>query len=302
MTRDVFGLLRLPPLMTRCAGRPTLAIGLIDGPAAPDHPLLAPVVRTIGARDGTMKARRETRAGLAVRHGTFLAGILSAYRDRGAPALCPECRLLVRPIFEDLDREGLPDAAPDVLAGAIEECMEAGARILNLSLAAARPALHGHARLQAALDSACRRGVLVVAAAGNQGVIGSSTLLRHPWVIPVAACDLQARPIAYTNLSHGIGRRGVSAPGVEITSLAPDGGLARMGGTSVAAPLVTGMLALLWSLAPRASAHEIRAALVAPSRRPSRIVPPVADGVAASARLGIALPDLPDDSPEVAAC
>ncbi|MBV8111318.1 MAG: hypothetical protein JO012_16295, partial [Hyphomicrobiales bacterium] len=48
---------------------------------------------------------------------------------------------------------------------------------------------HGERELGLALDMAARCGVIVVAAVGNQRIVGSSTLTRHPWVIPVAACD-----------------------------------------------------------------------------------------------------------------
>ena len=39
------------------------------------------------------------------------------------------------------------------------------------------------------MNHAAHRGVITVAAAGNQGTVGSSAITRHPWVIPVAACD-----------------------------------------------------------------------------------------------------------------
>ena len=68
-----------------------------------------------------------------------------------------------------------------------------GARIINLSLALAQRSTRGEQALEEALNQAVRRGVIVVAAAGNQGTLGSSAITRHPWVIPVVACDLRGQ-------------------------------------------------------------------------------------------------------------
>ena len=117
----------------------------------------------------------------------------------------------------------MPSATPEELATAIIECIDAGARVINLSLALAQPSVKGEQALEQALNQAARRGVIVVAAAGNQGTLGSSAITRHPWVIPVVACDLRGRPMNESNLGSSIGRRGLSAPGDSITSLGSEG-------------------------------------------------------------------------------
>ena len=132
--------------------------------------------------------------------------------------------------------------------------------------------------MQAALDYAARRAVIVVAAAGNQSMVGSSVITRHPWVVPVAGCDLQGQPQSLSNLGSSIGKRGLLGPAEGITSLGAEGKPVSLGGTSVAAPFVTGAFALLWSQFPVASAAELLLA-VRGTRRPSRvgIVPPLLD-------------------------
>ena len=72
---------------------------------------------------------------------------------------------------------------------------------------------------EAALDHAMRRGVLVVAAAGNQATVGSTVITRHPWVIPVVAYDADGAPMGQSNFGNSIGRRGLGAPGDRVTSL-----------------------------------------------------------------------------------
>jgi subtilisin family serine protease len=172
----------------------------------------------------------------------------------------------------------LPSATPGELAKAIVECIEGGARVLNLSAAFAQPSSRGERELEEALDYAAQLGIIVVAAAGNQGTIGSSGITRHPWVIPVAACDLRGRPVGQTNLGSSVGRRGLLAPGEGVTSLSAEGAPRTLGGTSVAAPFVTGTIALLWLMFPRASAAEVKHAVTsAYGRRRITVVPPLLD-------------------------
>src|SRR5262249_53268633 len=194
-------------------------------------------------------------------HGTFVAGILSAKRGSIAPAICPNCTLLVRPIFAETTAANgdMPSAGPEELAQAILDCIEAGARVLNVSAAIAQPSIKAERALRQALDQATKRGVIVIAAAGNQGTLGSTAITCHPWVIPVVGYDLQGRPMNHSNLGNSIGRRGLGAPGDQITSLGAEGKPLTLGGTSAAAPFVAGAVGLVWSgvfLAPPPPPHN----------------------------------------------
>ena len=169
----------------------------------------------------------------------------------------------------------------------------AGARIINLSVGLMAPPLRAERGLEQALQEAARRGAVVVAAAGNQGVVGGSAITRHPWVIPVVACDRQGRALAASNLGASIGRYGVAAPGHDITSLAAAGGYAKFSGTSAAVPFVSGTVALLWSLFPGASATRLRLAIMAGPARRRSVAPPLLDAWAAyqtltSSNIGVA--------------
>jgi subtilisin family serine protease len=276
---DFLNLVQLAPLMNLSSGIPEIVIGLMDGPVAVNHQdIVAESVRGIGGEPGAGCAHSGSAA---CTHGTFTAGILSAKRGSPAPAICPGCTLLVRPIFKESAAENgaLPSATPAELAKAIVECIEAGAQVLNLSAAFAQPSSRGERELEETLDYAVQLGVIVVAAAGNQGSLGSSVITRHPWVIPVAACDLRGRPVGQTNLGSSVGRRGLLAPGEGVVSLGAEGEPRTMGGTSVAGPFVTGTIALLWSIYPKASAAEVKSAVTmsAYGRRRTTIVPPLLD-------------------------
>ena len=263
--------------MARTEGRAEVTIGLIDGPVFLRHPNLAQgrVREVPGAQGACMNASSG-----ACRHGTFVAGVLTAVRGGPAPAICPGCTLLVRPIFAEAAAapDQAPSATPQALAAAILECVERGARVINLSLGLAQPSGRQEPALDQAFDEAMRRGVVVVAAAGNQGTLGGSALTRHPWVIPVVGFDLSGRPMNDSNFSGSIGRRGLGAPGDGVTSLGADGDPLTLGGTSVATPFVTGAIALLWSEFPAASAAHLKLALTqASGRRRASVVPPLLD-------------------------
>jgi subtilisin family serine protease len=275
-------LVKLISLMERTAGSPKIKIGLIDGPVVTRHSELAGahLYEILGDNSATCSQVNST----ACLHGTFVAGILSAKRNSPAPAICPNCTLLIRPIFTETRKgnEHMPSATPEELATAIIDCIQAGALIINMSLALAQPSIKGEQVLEEAFNQAVRHGVILVVAAGNQGTLGSSAITRHPWVIPVVACDLQGRPMNTSNLGSSIGRRGLSAPGDGITSLGSEGQSLTLGGTSVAVPFVTGAIALLWSQFPSATAAQIKLAITQapPMRRPS-VVPPLLDAAMA---------------------
>ena len=278
--RDPLDLVNLAPLMARTEGASSVVVALIDGPVALDHAALPRErVRTLGGAGGVCTVANSA----ACRHGTLVAGVLAARRGTGAAAICPGCTLLVRPIFTESQAtlDDQPAATPVDLAAAVRDCIASGAWIVNLSAALVQPSLNDERALQDVLDSAARRGVLIVAAAGNQGAVGGTAITRHPWVIAVAACDERGRPLAYTNLSASIGQRGLLAPGQGVVGLDATGGAASVHGTSAATPLVAGAAALLWSEFPRASAAQVRLALVQSAGSRRSVVPPLLDAGAA---------------------
>jgi subtilisin family serine protease len=263
----------LTALMEQSAGRPEVIVGLIDGSVAATHSDLATEsIRILSQASASARA-----SAAALRHGTFVAGILAAKRGSAAPAICPGCTLVVRPIFLQAANASTPSASPQDLAEAIIDCVEAGARILNLSLALATVSPNREPQLVQALDHAAAHGTLVVAAAGNQGTVGGSAITRHPWVIPVVACDVAGRPLAVSNLGSSIARRGLMAPGDAVTSLGFNGEPFTSSGTSAATPFVTGTLALLLSIFSDANAAEAKSATTRADVRRAAIVPPMLD-------------------------
>ncbi len=292
---NALSLVGLPRLMARGAGSPAVGVALIDGPVALGHPLLASAtLRLLGPPESQSCAGG---GDAACDHGTFVAGVLAGRRAAGVPGLCEGCTILVRPVFASVAPTpgGAPGVEPPALAAAIDEVVDAGAQVINLSLALTPQAVGPRLReLATALDRAAAHGVIVVAAAGNDATVGGSALTRHPATIPVAACDPTGAPLGYSNLGISIGRRGLAAPGEGVTSLGAGGGVRTLGGTSVAVPFVAGAAALLSSEFPGATGDQIRAALTRHeppdrARRPS-VVPPLLNAWASYQRLAALVP------------
>jgi subtilisin family serine protease len=258
---DPTTLVKLQSLMAASSGSPNITIGLVDGPVDFNH---------LAFEESALRAVTESQAvtckdasNTACRHGTFVAGILCAKRGLAAPAICPGCSLLLRPVFREETADSgnkdtiFPSTSPEELSEAIIEVVNAGANIINLSLGLSTSSLIRYSVLQEAYDYARLHGSIIVAASGNQGNIGSISLFQNEWIIPVAACNEYGQLDLLSNFGPSIGYRGLMAPGINVTSTKSGGGYTMMSGTSFAAPFVTGTIALLWSVFPSASAAEI---------------------------------------------
>lgn len=275
----------LSGLMERTQGDRQVVIGLVDGPVAVQH---------IDLDGGVQHARPLEAKGCshsgsaACRHGTFIAGVLCGTRASVAPGIAPGCSLQMQTVFTEHpagSSTALPRASDELLADGIRQCIGAGARLVNLSVSMAWG--WGRSRaLAEALALAHSKGTLVIAAAGNDAVLGSSPLTAHPWVVPVVATGADRRPLPSANLSARMGHRGLSAPGTPLRSLGPEPGGQVMSGSSVAAAIVTGTAALLWSIRPTMSAANLRSILVDAGRpRRNGLVPPFLDADRAWRRL-----------------
>ena len=260
--------------MARTSGNPHVVVAMIDGPVLTSHPDLAASIREL---PGSGRSLPFAGQRWDYQLGTFTAGMLCARRDSSAPAICPGCTLLVRCVpteATDLVTRA-PRAQSADVAAAIIECVDEGARVINLGVQLEHPASSSSDALRAALDHAADRGVGIVAAADDDGRADASPIAEHRWVIPVVAYDSLGKPIADTNLSPAIERRGLGAPGVDITSLGTGSEVVTLTGATVPLAFVTGTIALLQSEFPAVSLGGIKFALTQgySAGRPSSIPP-----------------------------
>jgi hypothetical protein len=103
-------LVTLPPLMRLTRGRPEIKIGLIDSPVATHHPKLvgANIQQTAHSPIACVQANHA-----ACQHGTLVAGVLCGQRNSVAPAICPDCPVLVCPVFTEAKADRTPSTTPE---------------------------------------------------------------------------------------------------------------------------------------------------------------------------------------------
>jgi subtilisin family serine protease len=185
----------------------------------------------------------------ALGHGTHVAGIVHL--------VAPEAKILDARV---LNADGQGNIF--VVAEAIADAVAAGADVLNLSFGTVDNA---ESKLLAdAVAQAQHQGVIVVASAGNEG-----TQARH---MPADLKDVLAvGGLAPDNSIAAFSNRGqtirLAAPAVSIISPVPGGGYASWSGTSMAAPIVAGEVALLRGLAWRVKPNTIRSLVLTATTR-----------------------------------
>lgn len=235
--------------VARCANGTGVLVAVIDTGIDRSHPAFAGRVRGgWNAFDGTaviddsgngLNDDGDTQYGTttelideAVGHGTHVAGIVLQ--------AAPKANLL--PI-KALDSDGGGQAF--YLARAIQYAITSKANVINMSLGSS-----GNSRaVSEAVQRALAAGIVVVAAAGNDGPTGQPEYpAALPGVIAVGATDENDRPANFNTTRSGID---IGAPGVTIASAFPQGGqgvnsrYATWTGSSMAAPWISGAAAAL---------------------------------------------------------
>lgn len=200
-------------------------------------------------------------------HGTHVAGIIGAERNstNSVQGIAPNVRIMaVRAVPDGDERD-------EDVARAIRYAVDNGAQVINMSFG------KSYSPKKAAVDSAVRyadaKGVLLVHAAGNDGenndvvpsyptpALGGGARARL-W-LEVGASSWKGLDQLATGFSN-YGKQTVDlfAPGEDILSTVPGGGVKREDGTSMAAPVVSGVAALLLAYFPKLTPADVRDIIV----------------------------------------
>ncbi|GAB2471381.1 hypothetical protein GCM10027187_44230 [Streptosporangium sandarakinum] len=217
-------------------------------------------------------------------HGTAMASLIAGAGkgDGGLLGVAPEAGILSLPLVprEDEGGEGGIGAAPprverrqgadSPLARAIRYAADHGAKVVSMSLGAYGP----HRAEREAVSYALSRGVVLVAAAGNDG--GSAYTASHGtsfWsfpagysgVIGVGAVDARGEPAPFSSDNLSVM---VAAPGVGVPVTLPGGGYGTSEGTSAATALVAGVAALIKAKYPDLPPYLVSRALTSTATSP----------------------------------
>lgn len=207
-------------------------VALLDSAPETGHRDLAP--SRIEADAGESRSKPSV-------HGTLMAGVIGAAENNGfgIAGLAPRARIVSIPVCRSKGGAGGECTIFQMLQG-FDRAWNAKASLVNLSLSGPpNPLLErGVARLEAL-------GLVVVAAAGNEGREEKRYPAAYPSVIGVGAVDRAGRLAASSNRGPWVE---LYAPGVEVLSTVPGSAFAFGSGTSLAAAHVTGSLAVLTSI------------------------------------------------------
>jgi subtilisin family serine protease len=257
--QPAFAALGLAEASTLATGAGTV-VAVLDTGIDEGHPLLSgrllegydmvdddadPADEANGADDDGDGAADE-----AFGHGTFVAGVVAQ--------IAPDA--LIIPI-RVLDADGT-GALHAVIEG-IDYAVESGADVINMSFGLVEKS--DSKALKNALKRARKAGVVVVAAAGNDGDDEKRYPAAIKDIVSVTASNGDAASLAqFASRGKWVD---VAAPGAGVVSAMPGGGYAEWDGSSMAAPVVSGQVALLMELRPEDDPSHLEKLLWKTSRK-----------------------------------
>jgi subtilisin family serine protease len=240
------GKLHLPEVHRLATGKGVL-IAVIDSEIDAAHPDLAGAIAANFDSTGTADEPDP--------HGTGMAGAIASHSK--LLGVAPRASLLAVRAFAK--KSGGAEGTTFRIVKGLDWAAAQNARIVNMSFAGpSDPAV------QAALEGAHDRGLVLVAAAGNAGPKSPPLYpASDPNVIAVTATDVDDE--LFTNANRGK-HIAVAAPGVDVLVPAPGDSYQITSGTSVAAAEVSGVAALMLERNPALKPDEVRRILMATAR------------------------------------
>lgn len=222
-----------------------------------------------------------------VGHGTHVAGVVAASGQRIPPGLAGQCRVL--PVRVLAAARTSPTSRPfgigsvSTISAGIKQAVDGGAAVVNLSLGTSLRDVEGGAPLPHAdvCAYAEQRGVVLVAASGNDGTLVPFLPAALPTVLAVGSVDRDGRVSSFTSSGPHVV---LHAPGESIVGLGLSG-YRRSSGTSHAAPFASAAAALVIAAGlrrgRRPSPEQVRAILLSTARPRAPGGPDVLDAAAA---------------------
>jgi hypothetical protein len=187
------------------------------------------------------------------RHGTHVAGTIAGRNNGvGVTGVAYNSRIMPVKVLSDSG-----SGSYSGVAQGIRYAVDNGADVINMSLGGGST----DSAVQSALQYASSRGVIVVMAAGNAGAAqpGYPASSATSWGLAVGAVDSSNQMASFSNRAgSNSSMRYVTAPGVQVYSTLPNGGYGFLSGTSMAAPHVAGVVALMLNANPNLTDAQVR--------------------------------------------
>ncbi len=183
-------------------------------------------------------------------HGTAVASIIAG-DSTNLRGVAPDADIMSLRVLSD---KGSGNAF--TLAKGIIDAVDRGAKIINMSLGSKSDSFV----VRDAVHYATERGVLLVAAVGNDAVEGVQYPAAYPDVLSVGGVDANGEHLYFSNR----GKVDVAAPGIGV-EIPLDNKNILFSGTSAAAPFVSGAAAAIWAQNPELSATDVRDIILANS-------------------------------------
>jgi subtilisin family serine protease len=194
----------LSDLWARTTGSPEVCIAVLDGPVDLAHPAF------VGAHlEQLTFGSRRPADDAATRHGMHVASVIFGQHAGPVRGVAPRCRGVLIPVFESAGEDAIAPCSQIDLACAIQQATEYGAKIINISGGEYSPSASAHPILADAVRRAAREGVLIVAAAGNDGCQCVHVPGSLPSVLPVGAIDSRGKPYDFRILAKITYRNGL---------------------------------------------------------------------------------------------
>ena len=188
-------------------------------------------------------------------HGTHVAGLIAGSADNGlwGAGVAPHTKILPIDVFDD----GGYAYTSDLIHG-IEHAMAANVDIINMSLGS----YYYSEAMDQVIQKAHKQGIVIVAAAGNEGTRNAHYPSSLANVISVGAVTNNDTSSLFSNKGPTID---VTAPGTAVYSSLPNNLFGPLSGTSMAAPIVSGVAALIKADQPTLTNKEIEARIFSSS-------------------------------------
>jgi cyanobactin maturation PatA/PatG family protease len=243
-TSDPLGNIR-SALASAFPGSPDVTVGVIDGLPDMSHPVLK------AASIEFLETMIPPDSNVADAHGTGICSIIFGQGNQ-VRGIAPGCSGLALPIFFGNKSENRVRPASQLdLARAITFALERDVSIINVSAGQKTFTPEAETHLEQALQRCVEKRVLVVAAAGNDSCACIHLPAAVEYVLAVGASDAGGSPTEISNWGALYRRNGLLAPGENLPVAVLGGREGGASGTSYATAVVSGVAALLLSVARR---------------------------------------------------